>query len=217
MHDLTIKTIAEYVSGRYSTLVHHNYHNYINKTLVNLQRVNKRFYQIRLCFIQQIFLGQTHSHYAYDHQPYGWNRVYQMYFYSDKNLVDCTSLSFIRKLSLNNCQNLIDVSPLSKVYHLELSYCHQISDVSPLSKVHHLSLWGCDKIIDVSALGTVHSLYILYTKVITDVSALGKVHKLVLNNCRGINDISALNKVPHLEVWDCGIIPNIGRGKFEYY
>ena len=60
LHDLVIRTVAEYLVGAGR-----------NETLVDLQRVSTRFYGLRDIFIGQIALSDRTSIHAYIQKPYG--------------------------------------------------------------------------------------------------------------------------------------------------
>jgi len=138
LHDLVIRTVAEYLSGD-------------NETLVTLQRVCARFYGLRDIFIGQICLLHNQSRYAYDYQPYGWNKVHSMYFWHNICINDVSALSGIRDLSFYDCPNIRDISPLHHVHSLSINYCDRITDIdiSALRNIKHLFITGCKNVSNV--------------------------------------------------------------------
>ena len=211
MHDLVIRTIAEWIT-------------FHNQTLIHLQRLNRRFYNLRHIFIRQLCLNYNQSEWALIHQPYGWNRVRHMCFCSKTEISDVSALSKVHCLFFSYCYDIKDVTPLRHVYDLTISMCHSItnfsvlsnvhtlyldccfhlSDVSPFKHVHNLTINDCDNVTDVTALGsgTIHSLKLISLD-IDDVSTLGHLHSMTLKYCNFVTDISMLKKVKRLKIMNC--------------
>jgi len=205
IHDLVIRTICQYLCGN-------------NKTLVNLQCLNKRFYSIRDIFIRQLCLSWNQSMYAIVDKSYGFNKVHSLWIsvdYNTREFSDVSQLSLIHTLTLRNFHLIIDVSPLKRVRDLTLQGCNNIIDVSSLSFVHKLSISNCYGICDVSALGTVYDLTLDFCPKINDVSALGTVHNLTIYYCNSIYDISALKNVPNLTISWCDNLDSVQRSTLK--
>jgi len=195
LHDLVIRTIAEYLIDD-------------NKTVVKLQRLNGRFYGLRDIFIKALRLSTTASNYACENKPYGWNKVYSMYILYWNQSIDLSFLTGCRlqSMRLSCCRTISDVSALRNLRFLTIYICPCISDVSALGSLHYLRIATCVDIIDVSALGSVHTLILEGCHSIRDVSALWSVRNLTIQYCLGITDVSALKMVPKLIINEC---PNI--------
>jgi len=150
LHDLVIRTVAEYLCG-------------FNETLVNLQRVNTRFYSLCDIFIGRIWLSQSQSDYAIMNKPYGWNKVYSMlingYHYRNYRYVDWHALGSIHSLYIAECY-IPDLSILRRVHTLIFRNCGNIHDVSSLSSVKRLTFIGCFEITGTEALKSVPKLSI---------------------------------------------------------
>ncbi len=198
LHDLTIKTIAEYLVNN-------------NEILHKLIRLNKRFYSIRLYFIKNMWFDDVQSHRLYKSRPEYWNYVHRLYFVGfETSLLDISLLTRLHTLSLDQCNNMVNIASLGKIRYLKLYYCDQIEDVSVLGTVYDLTICNCKKVKDVSGLGSVHRLNLIYCDAIEDVSALGTVYNLSFNTCAGIKDISALDKVLFLTIY-CTQLPYLRR------
>lgn len=126
LHDLVIRHVAEYLNGG-------------NATLINLQRLNNRFFQLRDIFIGQICLNHDQSTYAFNERPYGWNKVYQL-------ISDAQYLT-----------NPINYDDLASIHTLHL-FLHPIEDVAPLRNVHTLRFDVCMNLKNLESLVTVKNL-----------------------------------------------------------
>jgi len=94
IHDLIIRTIAEYIICD-------------NTTLINLQCINQRFYSIRDMFIKQIVLTIEQSNYVIKHRPYGWNKVYLLILCDDDNNT-ASELGLVRHLIQLRIKDIIN-------------------------------------------------------------------------------------------------------------
>ena len=200
LHDMAIKIIAEFLHGD-------------NNTLLNMLRVNKRFYSLRRFFFNHIVLNSETSAIAYHKRPPYWKHVDTIKL--DGDIIKCPKIlnlsifSNIRCVTLYNIQcRMRPLSALRHVHELVLICCHNICDVSSLGSVHTLEIHCCDKIRDVSALKNVHTLTITNSDV-RDVSSLGSVNTLTLNTCNSITDISNLGTVHNLTIEYCTGISNL--------
>ena len=149
LHDLVIRTVAEYLATM----------SYANSTLVKLQSLSKRFYEIRDIFIGQLILSEHASFFAYTHKPYGWNKVRIMKLYNDSNWSSC------------------DIPSLGtgSIHTLYIGFWNDLDNAAPLRFIRKLFIMSAESLVDVSALGSVHTLYLFNCQGIRDVSALGGV------------------------------------------
>ena len=154
LHDLVVRTVAEYLCG-------------VNSTLAKLQRVSTRFYGLRDIFIGCLWLNQSLSDYAIRTKPYGWNKVYYMH------LLDYTSGHYLD-------YPYIDWSALGSIHSLYISASY-IPDLSVLRRVHTLTFHNCGYIWDVSSLCSVKQLTFIGCYEITGTEALKMVPRLNIN------------------------------------
>ena len=201
LHDLTIRTISKFL-----------YKN--NTTLVNLLRINIRFYGLRDIFIKNLYLDIEKSNYAYLSKPYGWNKVHHftikcklgngrsifnkalnftdfkyidtLFFVHYKHNFNVVDLPNLRKAGFSNCQGLLDVSWLSKLKILLLWECDKVSDISPLSNVRNIHIKHCRLIRDIRALDKVLHLRLEGLHLLHDLSIFKKKDQHIIN-CRQIN------------------------------
>ena len=207
LHDLVIRTISEYLRISKYLGANNNHLIFSNDALINLQRVNKRFYQLRDIFIGQIICDRYQSAYAYKNNPYGWNKVYHMSLCNNL-LQDVSQLGSIKSLCVSYCAELRDVSALRHVHKLTLDVSN-VRDFSMLGTVHTLVLDCCPFLYDVSPLWSVHSLTLANCSNVRDVSPLCKVHKLSLIDCCGISDFLALSGAHSLTIFACDNITDV--------
>ncbi len=203
LHDLTIRTISEYLCYR-------------NETLTNLQRLSQRlsqrFYSLRDIFIGQLEVTLFKDTYFPNHKPYGWNKVRALKIeisdIDDLSPIASRTMDFIH---LFECPKIIDVSPLLNIREIYLADCPNITDVRPLGlgKVRYLKLYFCDNIEDVSTLGSIEELIFVGCSAIKDVTSLGTVKKLIIMSCSGVTDVSRLATVQNLTLNDCDGIESV--------
>jgi len=231
MHDLVIRTVAEYF--RYGLRY--------QQTLVKLMALSQRFYNIRDIFISNITLNPDLSEKANENKPYGWNLVHEfvLEFKGDitskvpqvRNLipiinrrrhdvpVDLSVFHFCRKIFLYRCREMLDFSPLRNLRRIQISQCDGAVDLSPLNYVHTIIIRHCRRLTDVSSLGLgqVHKLVIMGCFGIQDFSKLGTVHTLCIRDCPGLRDVSKLCSVRKLVLDTCNGVSDVSAlGKVRY-
>ena len=228
LHDLVIRTVAEYLVGK-------------NKTLCALQRVNARFYGVRDIFISQLALSERASVYAYKKRVYGWNMVYSMILHGRHEINDLSALGRVRVLRLISCYQIHDVSALKEVHTLILFNSSDVKHLNTLPKLRHLSLLVDYIPINRTAIKKLHSLTIddcrleslgifigidhliiqntfihpsanmhllkksrtltfRHCKFRHDISTFSSIHTLIFDDCIGISYLSALIDVHSLTI-----------------
>jgi len=219
MHDLVIKTIAQYFIEK-------------NWTLIALMRVNQRFYGLRDIFISKIMLNSGDPRSSFRSRPYydkydyafgkcGWTKVYSVE-YDRLGDIKLSSFKNVHKVHLLSCQisdttiinnistlwleccNISDVSLFSKINTIHLTHCHDIRDFSPLGSVYKLTIGWCNGLKNVASLNTVHILALYHCQYMRsyDELGLGSIHKLTLDDC-DIEDVSPLKYINTLILKNC--------------
>ncbi len=105
------------------------------------------------------------------------------------------------RLTIESCP-IVDVSSLSRIRYLSLIDCYEITDVSPLFGVYSLNISFCIKVLDISSLGGHYRLIFSSFRRVKGFHCLSGVPHIELNHCH-IGDSSFLRGCKSVKLFDC--------------
>lgn len=105
------------------------------------------------------------------------------------------------RLTMNYCP-IVDVSSLTRIRYLSLIDCNEVADVSPLFGVYTLTISFCNKVFDISNLGGHYRLIFSSFHRVKGFHCLSGVPHIELNHCH-IGDSSFLRGCKSVKLFDC--------------